>query len=620
MAPTGVEKKKVHQLPMETDFGTCSSCSQRSESVGSLPQQSQLDCQDQANIQQAKQNRSFAVKMKEGQNIRNYQHELASLGINGENYIIFAPTNSGKTLVAALVIASHLEKNPRQRESPKVVMVVKTRLLADQQTDRLKEYIRGARVECSRGIEIENADHNSQLPSVKEALLHSDIIVCTAGKLVDGFKKGSVTMQDFSLLIMDECHNTNKGSNYAQIMHKYLEQKVGGECQLPLPQVVGLTATPGVGKNPGLNWEKEIDQLLTLCAHMDATSGIKCVREHIEELNRVVPKSKYEKEVVEQSEKRHVFIRVEQDMMECEAFLDFKFDSSSPRWSQNYERAVKEMRNSLEESDNPENRNKISSVRMLECLAQTLIAYIDLPYDLAMSPLKEYDEFNIPDNLISDHDKQLQTMLTRLKSDVCSLPTSENPILEKVIQRLAKTFQQNPKSEGIIFVRTREQAKAITNWISHSKFAKAAGVMPHMLLGHKRPEENGPSMSDSEQKAVLEAFHSGKCNLLVATSVAEEGLDIKRCNLVMRLHISSAKSKAQMKGRARAEDSEIVTIVSDDPKKLYKDMLNDEQLLLTERTVRHILPLQCDDFLQKIPSKQIEIVQNLEIQRQAEKL
>ena len=69
MAPTGVEKEKVHQLPMESDSG--SSCSQRSES-DSLPHQSQLDCQHQADIRQAKHNRSFKIQMKEGQTIRIY--------------------------------------------------------------------------------------------------------------------------------------------------------------------------------------------------------------------------------------------------------------------------------------------------------------------------------------------------------------------------------------------------------------------------------------------------------------------------------------------------------------------------------------------------------------------
>ena len=156
-------------------------------------------------------------------------------------------------------------------------------------------------------------------------------------------------------------------------------------------------------------------------------------------------------------------------------------------------------------------------------------------------------------------------MLTKLESDLAQLPSCENPILDKAKEILADRFQQNPKSKGIIFVRTREQAKTISEWISDSKFAQDVRLRPHMLLGHKRPEETGPSMTDAEQKAVISDFNSGKYNLLVATPVAEEGLDIKQCNLVMRLHVSSAKSKAQMQGRARAEDSEIITIMSDDP-------------------------------------------------------
>jgi superfamily II DNA or RNA helicase len=141
-------------------------------------------------------------------------------------------------------------------------MVVKTRLLADQQTKRLKEYIPGARVECSRGNNCEEDSQQSvQLPSVSDALCRSDIIVCTAGKLVDGLKKGNLGIGDISLLVLDECHNTDKGSNYAQVMHAFLEQKVDQKMQgNQLPQIVGLTATPGVGKNPGLNPLKEVDK------------------------------------------------------------------------------------------------------------------------------------------------------------------------------------------------------------------------------------------------------------------------------------------------------------------------------------------------------------------------
>ena len=524
-------------------------------------------------------NGRYTVQMKLGEIIRKYQHELAAPGIKGDNYIVVAPTNSGKTLVAALIIADHLERNPQEKRIPKVAVVVKTRPLADQQRERLAEYIPRAIVQCRTGNrdlqELEKQLH------VKDALLYSDVVVCTAGKLKDELKRDMISLQDFSLMIIDECHNAEKSSNYAQIMYTYLEQKAKGS---QLPQVVGLTATPGVGKNPGLNQTKAIDNLIMLCAHMDASSGIQTVQEHVVELNEVIRKPEYHQEVVDQNEKRQAFIhRIEKDMQQCEKFLNFNTSGKLPRWSQKYEHAVKETRKPLEENENPDDRDNISTIRLLAHYSQTLICYMELPLDHAMASLEKYDDLTSSDKL-SDHEKHLLESYTRLKSDLKSLDRCENPILEKMKERLTYTFRCKPESEGIVFVRTREQAEAISGWIDDSEFAAKFQIRPHMLLGHKQGDE-GPSMSDEEQKIVVEAFHSGEYNLLIATSVAEEGLDVKRCNLVMRLHISSAKSKAQVQGRARAEDSEIITIVSDDPQKHYKDILNDEQLVLTERVV-----------------------------------
>jgi hypothetical protein len=39
-------------------------------------------------------------------------------------------------------------------------------------------------------------------------------------------------------------------------------------------------------------------------------------------------------------------------------------------------------------------------------------------------------------------------------------------------------------------------------------------------------------MGHKQQTRVVEAFRRGELNLLIATSVAEEGLDIQPCNLV----------------------------------------------------------------------------------------
>ena len=59
---------------------------------------------------------------------------------------------------------------------------------------------------------------------------------------------------DFSLIIIDECHHTHKEAVYNNIMRRYLEQKLKNNALkkqnkpvIPLPQILGLTASPGVG-------------------------------------------------------------------------------------------------------------------------------------------------------------------------------------------------------------------------------------------------------------------------------------------------------------------------------------------------------------------------------------
>lgn len=52
-------------------------------------------------------------------------------------------------------------------------------------------------------------------------------------------------LTDITLLIIDECHHTHKEGVYNKIMRFYLEKKLKGERKLP--QILGLTASPGTG-------------------------------------------------------------------------------------------------------------------------------------------------------------------------------------------------------------------------------------------------------------------------------------------------------------------------------------------------------------------------------------
>lgn len=75
--------------------------------------------------------------------------------------------------------------------------------------------------------------------------------------------------------------------------------------------------------------------------------------------------------------------------------------------------------------------------------------------------------------------------------------------------------------------------------------------------------------SDMEQQDTIRRFKGSnllpgekEINILVATSVIEEGLDVTNCNVVISYNITkSLRAFIQIKGRARREDSKYIVLV-----------------------------------------------------------
>ncbi|KAI5220290.1 Interferon-Induced Helicase C Domain-Containing Protein 1 [Manis pentadactyla] len=73
-----------------------------------------------------------------------------------------------------------------------------------------------------------------------------------------------------------------------------------------------------------------------------------------------------------------------------------------------------------------------------------------------------------------------------------------------------------------------------------NKFAEV-GVKAQHLIGAAHSSEFKP-VTQNEQKEVISKFHTGKINLLIATTVAEEDLDIKECNIVSHYGLTTGET------------------------------------------------------------------------------
>ena len=404
-----------------------------------------------ATSQEESGSKDFQVALKSGCKIREYQQELAEPGLQGKNYIFVAPTGSGKTLVAAMVIASHL--NEHKNQSPcHVAFVVPTRPLASEQMLKLKQYIPKASVSIYIGREFSgSADFtNIECPNIGEYWNH--ISVFTAGKLYDKINNDRVKFNQFSMLVLDECHHTVKKHAYAKLMKLYLHEKLS-ENQQPSPlnlQILGLTASLGAGGSSDI-----AGHLKDLAAHLDATGGIVSVKNPSD----VEKYSKNKSRKLEVLQPRDItsdpfYLEINGVMSEIEKDVNIFKGSKYPRWSQQYETHVNQVKMSLmTASEKNEFFKQIASLSELKLYCNALMVYMDLRSSDAIKIIVE--SLGISENQTC-HEISLNKMKDTLLSKLNELSDTENEnsLLQGMESVLCRKFIEKVSSHGIICDRT----------------------------------------------------------------------------------------------------------------------------------------------------------------------
>ncbi|NXD65757.1 DHX58 helicase, partial [Eolophus roseicapillus] len=544
--------------------------------------------------------------------LRGYQRDAVAPALRGRNCIVWLPTGAGKTRAAVHVCRRHLES----RRGGRVAVLVNKVHLVEQHAKREFHVLQDTfRVTAVSG----DSSHKVFFASV---VRQSDVVICTAqilqNALVSTEEDARLELTDFSLLVIDECHHTHKEAVYNKIMLNYLQRKLSG--QQDLPQVLGLTASPGTGG--ATSFEGAVQHILQLCANLDIetiTSG----QEEVQHVQSHVPQPRKQYDLCQERAQDPFGERLKEVMEQIQKYMEIP-NLPQDFGTQVYEQRIVEL----------ENRGEVVRVRWhraggtgpgcdrgarpspaAEMLCrQTRVCALHLrKYNDALlinDTVRMLDAFQclqqFYDTQKDTKDPTEQFLSATFEENRATLQALagdrryENPRLDKLEEILREHFQPLGASRGIVFTKTRQCAHSLLSWLQDTTTLCGPHIRAAVLTGAGYSNQTKP-MTQNEQQDVITLFRNGALNLLFSTSVAEEGLDIPECNIVVRYGLMTNEiAMMQARGRARAENSVYFVLAKANSREVSRELLNEELVELMERAIREVQAMPEQEYRLKI--------------------
>jgi ERCC4-related helicase len=467
---------------------------------------------------------------------REYQQKIFET-CKEKNCLVVLPTGLGKTLIALMLTIERMKKFPGE----KVVMLAPTKPLAEQQKNSFKKHL----PELFGEIQL----FTGQITAKKRKKIWqtADIIFSTPQCVANDLKKDLYSLEDVCLLIEDEAHRCVKNYDYNFIAQKYKSQSRN-------QRIVGLTASPG----------SDARKIKQICKNLGIeevelrTRESQDVKEYLQELE-------FEKQIVnfpaEMEEIRHVLKKIFEDYIEELRRRKVLFGPATKTGLINLQKSMmgtiarggKNFNYMLGVSACAQAIKIQHALELLE--TQTLASF-----DSYLKGLFKQAEKKQSKGVIKLVKKPEFNYIYSASNELLA-KNKEHPKLDKLKEIIKQEKSKNPQTKIIIFTQFRDTATSIAKNLNELKDIKAK-----VFVGQaKKSSSSGISgLSQKQQKNIIEEFSEGKINILVATCIAEEGLDIPEVNTVIFYEpIPSAIRSIQRRGRtARLQQGKLIMLIT----------------------------------------------------------
>jgi ERCC4-related helicase len=449
---------------------------------------------------------------------RSYQEEVAK-SCFAQNTLVMLPTGLGKTAIALLIVAEFLSKSDDSR----VLVLAPTRVLIHQHHSFFSNYLNIP----SEQISILTGEDPVK---IRDSAWKKRLVCATPQVAAIELEKQKVDLRDFSLIIFDEVHRAVGNHAYSFIASAYNEFRPNG-------RIVGMTASLPSD-------EAKIEEIISKLK----ISKVETRDEKSEDVRPFVYKTDVDWIEVELTPSLKSIRDLMRDSLN--ARLKMMEDASLLRRNNYGSITLKDLlklRAKVDQIQSSQLRNALfSSIRLYHALNLVETQSLSV-FKKFMDRLMERKRGYGMSELLSDS----RVMEAYEQARAALIAGNEHPKIAKLLE-LAKSVKQGERA--IVFASYRDTVDQIYSDLIKNGFK--AGY----LIG--KSGESG--QSQKSQIRSLQQLREGVYDILVATQVGEEGLDVADCNIVVFYdNVPSAVRFVQRKGRTgRKKEGHLYVLIT----------------------------------------------------------
>ncbi|MBV0902315.1 DEAD/DEAH box helicase [Haloarcula salina] len=462
---------------------------------------------------------------------RRYQVELAETASAGHT-LVCLPTGLGKTTVSLLVTAERLHA-----VGGKSLMLAPTKPLVQQHAEFYRE-----------ALEIDPEEvvvFTGEVRPDDRADLWADarIVIATPQVVENDLVGNRISMADVTHCTFDECHRAT--GDYA---YNYIADRYHADAEDPL--VTGMSASPGDDEEAIL----EVCENLGLSEVAVMTEDDADVAEYTHDTSVEWNRIELPDLVVEIRDAINAVIEERLGKLKELGVTNKSSADVSEREIQGMQAELRKLMDN-DQSEGYQGMSLLAEIRKL----RTAVTYVETQ---SVESLRRYFERLKEAARSSGASKADQRLVSEPKVREAMRKAESyddlHPKFRQTRMLLAETLGIENGERVIVFTESRDTAETLVDFLSnHFETEKFVG---------QSDTDGSEGMTQSQQQETLDRFRGGEFEVLVSTSVAEEGLDVPEVDLVLFYEpVPTAIRAIQRKGRTgRQAEGRVVVLLAED--------------------------------------------------------